>query len=276
MKEIIIDGFGERAASWLGCLPCRACYPVRLCSFQYILALLRKRDSRPRRDNERARYRGGGRGALQFFDPLCCRLCLGCLTLLELRTPFAGCLSSFASSAMASIDKITAPYMKKQQTWIDKRGLKRQVPMKVLCLGLSRTGTSSMRVALWSLGYEAYHGWSLFENPPDGTLWQEAMAAKFKGEGNVWGRKEFDSIFYDSDACLDVPSNNFARELIEAYPDAKVVMTTRDVDSWHQCVIYLLSNFHLSKQMSVLTFEPTRIDPAWTPSSPQVQPSLPN
>ena len=50
-----------------------------------------------------------------------------------------------------------APFIKEQQTWIDKRGLTKKVPMKLLCFGLSRTGTSSLRVALRELGLEAYH-----------------------------------------------------------------------------------------------------------------------
>ncbi|KAF7511913.1 hypothetical protein GJ744_003146 [Endocarpon pusillum] len=77
------------------------------------------------------------------------------------------------------------PFIKKQRTWIDKRGKEKQVPMRVFCPGLSRTSTSSMRVALWELGYEAYHGWSLWENPPDCVLWQEAMKAKFDGQGRL-------------------------------------------------------------------------------------------
>lgn len=92
------------------------------------------------------------------------------------------------------------PYLKqKQHTWIDKRGKEKQVPMKVFCPGLSRTGTSSMRVALWELGFEPYHGWSVFENPPDSVLWQEAMKAKFEGQGRLYTKKDFDSIFFDAE-----------------------------------------------------------------------------
>jgi len=53
-----------------------------------------------------------------------------------------------------------APFIKKQQTWIDKRGLPKKVQMKLLCFGLSRTGTSSLRVALAELGLEAYHAYA--------------------------------------------------------------------------------------------------------------------
>lgn len=34
----------------------------------------------------------------------------------------------------------------------------------------------------------------------------------------------------------DWPGCAFAKELIEAYPEAKVILTTRDVDSWHRSV----------------------------------------
>jgi Sulfotransferase domain len=33
-------------------------------------------------------------------------------------------------------------------------------------------------------------------------------------------------------AITDVPGGLFAEELIDAYPQAKVVMTTRDIDPW--------------------------------------------
>ncbi len=54
-----------------------------------------------------------------------------------------------------------------------------------------------MRVALWELGYQAYHGWDLLENPPDSILWQEAMKAKFEGKGRLYTKKDFDSILFD-------------------------------------------------------------------------------
>ncbi len=120
------------------------------------------------------------------------------------------------------------------ETWIDKRGLPKRIPMRLLCLGLGRTGTTSLRVALHELGYSTYHGWSLMENPPDCVLWKEALTAKYEGEGKLYGREEFDSMFCDSDAVLDIPGSLFTEELIRAYPDAKVIVTTRDLDSWYR------------------------------------------
>jgi hypothetical protein len=37
-------------------------------------------------------------------------------------------------------------------------------------------------------------------------------------------------------AISDLPAVCFAKELIEAYTEAKVILSTRDVDSWHHSV----------------------------------------
>ena len=90
-----------------------------------------------------------------------------------------------------------APCIKNQQTWMDKRGNSRKIPMRLICPSLSRSGSSSLRMALWDLGYEAYHGWSLCENPPDCILWQEAMKAKFENNGRLFAKEDFDAILFD-------------------------------------------------------------------------------
>ena len=38
--------------------------------------------------------------------------------------------------------------------------------------------------------------------------------------------------YFAKQAVTDAPCVNFADELLSAYPDAKVVLTTRDVDRW--------------------------------------------
>merc|ERR1712230_130466 len=124
---------------------------------------------------------------------------------------------------------IFTPY----QTDINRRECKRIVPMRVLALGLGRTGTASLRSALKELGYtNTYHMMSAsVENPPDCLCWMDAFAAKFEGKGK-FGREEWDALFGHCQAVCDWPAVAFAKELIEAYPEAKVIITTRDVDSW--------------------------------------------
>ncbi|OJD18962.1 hypothetical protein AJ78_01074 [Emergomyces pasteurianus Ep9510] len=123
-------------------------------------------------------------------------------------------------------------------TCIDRRKCHRTVPMKVLALGVGRTGTASLRAALERLGYvDTYHMMSAsVENPPDCLMWQDALAAKYDGVGE-FGRKEWDQLLGHCQAVCDWPACAFAKELIDAYPNAKVILTTRDVDSWHSSVM---------------------------------------
>ncbi|KAI7517415.1 hypothetical protein KC319_g5783, partial [Hortaea werneckii] len=119
-------------------------------------------------------------------------------------------------------------------TDINRRECRRTQPMRVLALGLGRTGTASLRTALKELGFEdCYHMMSAsVENPPDCLMWSDALAAKYDGQG-TFGREQWDQLFGHCQAICDWPCVAFAKELIEAYPEAKVLVTTRDVDSWH-------------------------------------------
>ncbi|KAJ6595545.1 P-loop containing nucleoside triphosphate hydrolase protein [Mycena vulgaris] len=110
----------------------------------------------------------------------------------------------------------------------------RTVPMQVLALGFPRTGTSSLKTALETLGYvRTDHGSAVATSSPEKKdMWIAALKAKIDGDGTPFGREEWDRLLGDCQAVTDVPHILFAEELIAAYPDAKVVLTTRDVDSW--------------------------------------------
>ncbi|KAI2893598.1 hypothetical protein CBS63078_9115 [Aspergillus niger] len=126
----------------------------------------------------------------------------------------------------------------KSVTDIDRRKCRREVPMQVLALGLCRTGTDSLRQALRALGYnDTYHGYAaVLENPRDCEMWHAALSAKYEGKGRPFGREEFDQILGHCQAVSDFPAACFADELIQAYPEAKVILTVRDVDDWHRSV----------------------------------------
>ncbi|GAB1205839.1 hypothetical protein APSETT445_004518 [Aspergillus pseudonomiae] len=120
---------------------------------------------------------------------------------------------------------------------IDHEPNTRTKPMRILCLGLTRTGTNSLVVALRKLGYTPYHGSECFKSPPrDFNLWIEALNCNFfnRDPNNIprYGREEFDRLIGTYDAVLDIPASIFWEDLIHAYPDAKVILTTRDFDSW--------------------------------------------
>jgi len=112
----------------------------------------------------------------------------------------------------------------------------RDRPMEILALGVSRSGTDSLKQALEELGYKhTYHGWDAMLFPEHNAFWREAMKAKFEG-GKKLTRDDWDRIFGNCMAISDLPAIAFAEELIEAYPEAKVILSTRDVDSWYRSV----------------------------------------
>ncbi|KAK7062393.1 hypothetical protein R3P38DRAFT_3167382 [Favolaschia claudopus] len=110
--------------------------------------------------------------------------------------------------------------------FIERRNSKRTVPMQVLALGFSRTGTTSMRIALEKLGYnETNHGFTVWTNPLEMEMWTvdggDQRQVLWQGQAIRTRR-----------AVTDIPHILFAKELIVAYPEAKVILTTRNVDSW--------------------------------------------
>ncbi|KAK4540193.1 hypothetical protein LTR36_009691 [Oleoguttula mirabilis] len=117
----------------------------------------------------------------------------------------------------------------------DPRKRQRTVPMEVLSLGYSRTGTMTLKAALEILGYPTWHWVTMAENPPDLSMWAEALEAKFQPDSALkpFGRAEFDNLLGHWAACTDQPAAIFAEELVNAYPDAKVVLVDREVEKWY-------------------------------------------
>ena len=61
------------------------------------------------------------------------------------------------------------------------------------------------------------------------------------GESNIT-RADFDAILGHTVAVTDAPASVFATEMIEAYPEAKVVLNVRhDLDAWHHSAIQNLA-----------------------------------
>ena len=97
--------------------------------------------------------------------------------------------------------------------------------MKVICAGWGRTGTRSLKYALQTLLKKpAYHMQNILLNKKDAKLWQNIIFNKKAVDWNA--------IYNGYGACLDFPSCNYYKELMKEYPDAKVILTIRDADSW--------------------------------------------
>ena len=92
--------------------------------------------------------------------------------------------------------------------------------LKVVGVGLGRTGTNSLKLALEQLlGGPCYHMFELIAHPQQVPLWELAV----RGEEVDWN-----ALFEGYAATVDWPGCAFWRDLITANPNAPVLLSTRD------------------------------------------------
>ncbi|KAL8762519.1 MAG: hypothetical protein Q9184_001479 [Pyrenodesmia sp. 2 TL-2023] len=89
-----------------------------------------------------------------------------------------------------------------------------------------------MQLALNILGFPCYHGITLIANVRDTEMWNEALDAKFFGKGDPFKRQDWDQLLGNYSAIADLPAILFAEELLQCYPDSKVVLVERDIERW--------------------------------------------
>ena len=96
--------------------------------------------------------------------------------------------------------------------------------LTVIGTGFGRTGTDSMREALTMLGFgPCHHMYEVMEHAQQKRLWRGLA----KGE-----RPDWDELFAGYKSCVDWPSAYYWRDLIQAYPKARVILTWRSPESW--------------------------------------------
>lgn len=94
----------------------------------------------------------------------------------------------------------------------------------VIGAGVGRTGTYSLKLALNQLGLGPCHHMEevLHNMPVQVPLWNDAVA----GDAN------WKAIYEGYESTVDWPTACFYRELLETYPSAKFVLTTRNPENW--------------------------------------------
>jgi hypothetical protein len=97
--------------------------------------------------------------------------------------------------------------------------------LRVVGAGLGRTGTNSLKLALERLlGGRCYHMYELIERPQDTASWESAIAGR---------PVDWNSLLHDYRATVDFPAAVFWREILEANPDAIVLLSSRDsTETW--------------------------------------------
>ncbi|MGN6472760.1 MAG: sulfotransferase family protein [Mycobacteriales bacterium] len=96
--------------------------------------------------------------------------------------------------------------------------------LRVVGAGLGRTGTTSLKAALEKLlGEPCYHMFEVGSHPEHPGMW----ASGYRGSPTDW-----DTLFAGYGACVDWPAAGLWQPISEAYPDALIVLSLRDADSW--------------------------------------------
>ena len=119
--------------------------------------------------------------------------------------------------------------------------------IKVIGAGLGRTGTLSLKAALEELGFaRCYHLLQVFASMDHARIWDAAV----RGEPVDWNR-----LFDGYRATVDLPGCVFYRELMENYPEAKVILTMRDPERWYdsarQTILFASDTFPSGPSCSV-------------------------
>ncbi len=100
--------------------------------------------------------------------------------------------------------------------------------LKIIGAGLPRTGTNTLKQSLEMLGLKhVYHMKELLVNPDKLHYWKTL---------DDTGDTDWDALYQGYDGTVDFPGYAWYKEHMKRYPDAKVILTVRDFESWYKSV----------------------------------------
>jgi hypothetical protein len=100
------------------------------------------------------------------------------------------------------------------------------VSLKVVGAGVGRTGTHSLKEALEHvLGGPCHHMIEVFAHPEEIPVWTDAI----EGRAIDWAQ-----LMQGYVAQVDWPGASFWPELLEANPDALVLLSVREPEDWYE------------------------------------------
>nr|XP_039248431.1 uncharacterized protein LOC120326239 [Styela clava] len=98
--------------------------------------------------------------------------------------------------------------------------------MKIICAGLQKTGTKSLAEALRILGYNVHDIFEQFFYEKE--LWDKVL-------DNTATISDYQRVLENVDAVTDWPALAVWEQIVQAFPDAKVILTVRSSeDEWYE------------------------------------------
>jgi hypothetical protein len=127
--------------------------------------------------------------------------------------------------------------------------------MKLIGAGLPRTATLSQKIALELLGFApCYHMVNVLADLDQADVWRRALEDE----------RALTEALDGFQATVDWPGSFFYRELIDLYPEAKVLLSVRDDDAWARSMhATIWGLFYDDVLMRHLSSARASIDPAW-------------
>ncbi len=125
--------------------------------------------------------------------------------------------------------------------------------LKIIGAGYGRTGTLSVYTALNQLGFPCYHMFEVLENKDNKThldFWRKVA------NGPAAAQYDWEQVFAKYTAAVDNPASCVWRELLTAYPDAKVLLTVhpRGAEVWYESTMETIYFTEIMWQFKVLKF----------------------
>ncbi|KAI5060418.1 hypothetical protein GOP47_0024838 [Adiantum capillus-veneris] len=95
--------------------------------------------------------------------------------------------------------------------------------LQVIIAGFPRTGTLSLLLAMETLGFPCFHGMHL-KKPTTGNLFIKAFTS---GDPKCW-----EELLDGYAAITDFPGACGYKQLMEIFPNAKIILNIRDPNKW--------------------------------------------
>ena len=119
--------------------------------------------------------------------------------------------------------------------------------MRVICAGFLKTGTKSIAKALRHLGFTVFD-------------WEEQTFDFLDHWVDVFqngAKPDVKLVYQNADACVDTPGYFFFEEILEAFPDCKVILSVREEDSWIESTVCQLNSLYALRSKVVSMLSPT-------------------